>query len=472
MNIRDLYSWKGKVDRRTFLTWGLLLFFVKFQINKYLLFSKGHRPSPFSLDIVELLPSSNISQLSEPATLTALVALPFLWAGIVLCIRRLRDIGAPLVLALLFFFPFINYLFFLILAALPSASSTDAGVEQPAPFIKRLIPDNPFGSGLFAIGMTSTLGLFLIFVSTEMLENYGWGLFLGIPFIVGFITVMLLSVHRFRSYRECVSYAWSAIVAIGTLLLVVGLEGVVCIIMAAPIAFCISLCGATLAYYLQRELWVVNARSSLLAFGLPVLLFAGITQEGLAPSEYPLISVSTVLDIDAPPDRVWQHVVTFSELPEPTSLLFLSGVAYPIKAEIKGEGVGAIRYCKFSTGPFVEPIEVWDPPVKLKFSVTSNPPPLAEWSPFSKIHPPHLRNFFESEGGQFLLSPTANGGTRIEGTTWYRHKISPSAYWRIFSDLIIHRIHSRVLEHIKNLAEKADPRNNTVKVQTEPSFRS
>ena len=35
------------------------------------------------------------------------------------------------------------------------------------------------------------------------------------------------------------------------------------------------------------------------------------------------------------------------------------------------------------------------------------------------------------------------------GTTWYRHNMWPAAYWKLWSDLIIHRIHRSVLEHIK-----------------------
>lgn len=51
------------------------------------------------------------------------------------------------------------------------------------------------------------------------------------------------------------------------------------------------------------------------------------------------------------------------------------------------KGVGAIRYCDFSTGPFVEPIEIWDEARLLQFSVTKSPPPMREWSPWSEIMP-------------------------------------------------------------------------------------
>ena len=67
-----------------------------------------------------------------------------------------------------------------------------------------------------------------------------------------------------------------------------------------------------------------------------------------------------IIKINAPPEAVWKQVVAFSEIPPPTELLFRAGIAYPVRAEITGHGPGAVRHCVFSTGPFVEPIEIWD----------------------------------------------------------------------------------------------------------------
>ncbi|GDY12422.1 hypothetical protein LBMAG53_13000 [Planctomycetota bacterium] len=43
---------------------------------------------------------------------------------------------------------------------------------------------------------------------------------------------------------------------------------------------------------------------------------------------------------------------------------------------------------------------------------------------------------------------------RLEGRTWYSVEVHPQWYWRLWSDVIIHRIHRRVLDHIKQLAER------------------
>jgi hypothetical protein len=201
----------------------------------------------------------------------------------------------------------------------------------------------------------------------------------------------------------------------------------------------------------QRRRWIQSGTPAFLA----LLIFVPGVQwvEHVAAPAPPIYEVRTAIDVQAPPERVWQQVVSFSEIPPPTEWMFRAGIAYPIRAGIQGSGPGAERHCVFSTGAFVEPIEVWDEPRLLKFSVTANPAPMEEWTPYSHIEPPHLHGFLVSNGGQFLLTPLPNGGTRLEGTTWYHHGLWPAAYWRLWSDAIIHKIHLRVLRHIRDEVE-------------------
>lgn len=171
----------------------------------------------------------------------------------------------------------------------------------------------------------------------------------------------------------------------------------------------------------------------------------------LRPAVY---EVHTAIEVNAHPKKVWNEVVAFdAEIPPPKELLFRSGVAYPIRAEIAGHGVGAVRHCIFSTGRFVEPIEVWEEPHLLKFGVTASPAPLNKLTPYGHVDPPHLHGYFASEEGQFLLTALPEGRTRLEGTTWYHNAMWPATYWHLWSDYIIHKIHSRVLEHIRAEAE-------------------
>ena len=160
------------------------------------------------------------------------------------------------------------------------------------------------------------------------------------------------------------------------------------------------------------------------------------------------------IEIAATPEQVWRHVVTVSEIPEPQEWYFRVGVAYPTRARIHGSGTGAMRYCDLSTGPIVEPIEIWDAPHILQFRVSETPAPLVEWSPYEHITAKHLHGYFISKRGRFQLSRLANNHTLLEGTSWYQHGLWPAQYWRWWSDAIVHRIHMRVLSHIRTLSER------------------
>jgi hypothetical protein len=116
-----------------------------------------------------------------------------------------------------------------------------------------------------------------------------------------------------------------------------------------------------------------------------------------------------------------------------------------------------VRRCSFSTGDFVEPIEVWDEPRLLRFSVTQCPPPMQEWNPFhdhDEVHAAHLHGYFQARRGQFELEPQPDGTTLLRGTTWYSHGLRPESYWWLWSDALVHTIHRRVLEHIRTAAER------------------
>jgi hypothetical protein len=290
-------------------------------------------------------------------------------------------------------------------------------------------------------------------VAIVTIQVYGWGLFVLAPVLIGFASAWTYTRTGVRTLRECFSIALMTVLCIGLGLLAVRVEGIICLAMALPLALPLALLGALVAYKLHRGVspGPVNATLGVLLILTPGTGFI----ESALHREAQVFAVRSAIEIDAPPERVWTNVVSFSDLPAEREWLFHTGVAYPIRARIDGTGPGAIRECIFSTGPFIEPIEVWDAPLLLRFSVTHNPEPMQEWSPGAEIHPPHLNGYLVSKRGQFLLTRLPGGRTRLEGTTWYQHHMWPAAYWTMWSDYIIHRIHMRVLNHVKTLSERA-----------------
>ena len=83
---------------------------------------------------------------------------------------------------------------------------------------------------------------------------------------------------------------------------------------------------------------------------------------------------------------------------------------------------------------------------------------MSEVNPFGDPHPPHLDTALVSERGEFRLDPLPGGRTRLVGTTFYRLRMRPLGYWSLWTDGVIHRVHGRVLRHVKSLAEADETR--------------
>lgn len=316
-----------------------------------------------------------------------------------------------------------------------------------------LAEDASKGEICLAALLAAALTMAVVVFGVNFLRHYGTALFLGTPVLMGFVAARLLSLRHPRSLGDCGKAAVLAVSFTGIGLLLFRVEGLICLMMALPLALPLAFFGGEIAYTLQE--WLRHRNRSLTTLLLAVLcapLLLG-AEAAVAPRP-PLLEAYTAIEIDAPPEVVWKHVVSFSELPPPEEWLFRAGIAYPIRAEIQGSGPGAVRTCVFSTGAFVEPIEVWSEPVLLRFAVTKNPPSMVELTPYASIKPPHIEGFFVSEKGQFELRPLPGGRTYLAGTTWYRHDLRPAFYWRMWSDAILHRIHLRVLRHIQRLSEQ------------------
>jgi uncharacterized membrane protein YhaH (DUF805 family) len=452
----DLWRTSGTVDRGTYALVGLVGFAIKHNLDRLLATYGFHRPwgifnywiAPGDIVRVTQLGGSDARFL---AMLVAL-ALPFIWVGLALTVKRLRSVGWPTALVILFFVPFLNLLFFLLLCLVPERTP-DQRQDSPSrnSHLTHFLPESAIGSAALSLLLTVPAGYGMVVFGTLYLANYGWGLFVAVPFTMGFVAAWIYELRRPQTAFGDIVVALFSVSLLGLALFALAAEGGICLLMIMPLALPLAAFGGAFAHAVRKG-WRKEAPAMM---GALILLAPGVQWiEHAVAARPPVYEVRTAIDVQAPPEVVWQQVVAFTEIPPPTELIFRAGIAYPIRAEMLGSGVGAERHCVFSTGSFVEPIQIWNPPRQLKFSVSSNPPPLEEWSPYSHIEPPHLHGYLMSEGGQFLLTPLAGGGTRLEGTTWYQHGLWPAAYWRLWSDAVIHRIHLRVLRHIQEEAEK------------------
>jgi hypothetical protein len=441
------------IGRAPFAVAGLLLLGVKLTLDRLLTENVFGRTWSPSIYLAPLGRAARVDALhpSESRYVAALVALavPFVAAGTWLTLRRLRAVGWSPWLVVLFFVPLANLAFFAVLCVVPSRGGRRVPDRLRGAW-QTWLPASPLGAALTASVAVALLGFGFVLLSTRVLADYGWGVFVAMPFVQGMLAVWLTGARAERapSFAASIAVGALSVAVTGALLLAFLVEGVVCLAMAFPLALVLGVLGAAIG---RAVLTLPVRRAACLVAAAGALPFALL---GALPSprdDAPRYAVVSRVVVDAPPERVWPHVVAFPPLAEPQDPLFRSGIAYPRRARIVGRGPGAIRYCEFSTGTFVEPIRVWDAPHRLAFGVAHNPPPMREasWAPIATRH---LTGFLIADAGEFRLEPLPGGRTELIGTTWYRHNLYPAAYWRIWSDAIIHRIHVRVLEHVAQLS--------------------
>jgi hypothetical protein len=461
MKFTDLWSSEGTLDRGPYALVGLVGFAIKHNLDRALATYVFHRrwdlfnywiPLDQAMRVNSLAPTDRTFLLSM-----LVLSLPFIWVGVVLTMRRLRAAGLPAWLVVLFFAPYLNLLFFLILCIYPSRRADDlqrslrVGGNRA---LRRIIPESNWGSAAMALVISSALGAAATILSVNVLAVYGWGLFVALPFCLGFFSVLLHGYHRPRSLGSCLAVASLSVLLLGLLLLGFAVEGVICLAMAAPIGLILALMGGSMGYLIQRRHW--DRFQTRATFGA-LLLFVPFLMgtEALNVQQPPLLQVITQIEINAPPEIVWQFLTSFPTLPPPTEWPFRVGIAYPIRSTLRGTGLEAQRECQFSSGQFIEPIQVWQENERLVFSISEEPLVMEELSPYGHIHTRHVDGgYFQAQDGEFVLTLLPGGRTLLTGTSRYRNRMWPVSYWRLWSDAIVHQIHLRVFRHIKRLSEE------------------
>ena len=282
--------------------------------------------------------------------------------------------------------------------------------------------------------------------------DYGVLVFCGLPALGSYLAVALLRLDGPKQVWPCLGTASLAYLLAGGILLVVGWEGLICLVLAMPIGIPFVLVGALLAHALHhRERPPVPP-------GAPVLLLAAIAAADIAASGSDDIrTVESNLEVRASAESVWSAIVNLGDVGPTDDWVFRTGIATPVRCELYGEGVGARRVCTVSTGKIPEIVTDWQPGRALAFRALSTPPPMKEMNPFWDVHPEHLEGAYEVIDGAFTIREIDSGRCMVSRNTRFRSRIRPFAYWSGLCEFAADRGHLVVLKKVKALAESASP---------------
>ena len=317
--------------------------------------------------------------------------------------------------------------------------------SEPLP----ILDDGPPKAGITTQGLlvAAVLSVAAVLVSAVVLGLYGYGLFIASPFVIGLTTGYLGN----RRGDIGVGKTWGMVFGglwLGALALIgLAFEGVVCLVLASPLIGIMGFAGGEMGRALARLRQ--RGRPILTSFAVVPLLLAG---EVLLPPRASFVSIESV-DVAASPAAVWDSVVHMGPIPDAPAVPFRWGLAYPMRGEILGTGVGAIRRGVFSTGVAHERVTEWAPERKLSFIVLSDPPTMRELSPYAHVNAPHVEGYFRTLDARFTITPLPSGMTRLTLATSHELDLEPVLYWMPIAEWATHANKVRVLDHFRQQAE-------------------
>ena len=440
------FTFKGKIGRVPYAAWSVTIFLSQYLI----LLVAGDLPKSDAWSYV--VPHRALQIVGGNADLVQTLGIAYLlivaWALAALTFRRANDADIGGWLAVFAITPVIQILVILVLCFAPSSEPDreslvavfDAETSEPA---STWDPR--------ALGVLAGVGLTLVAVAlgTQVFRGYGAALFLLTPFVVGTVSGYVAN-YRADVGGDQTGLVVAIAVILGSLgLVAAAIEGLICIIMAAPLGVGMALIGGFLgrAMALQRRR---SAGQTLPCLALLPLMFS--FENVLPPVAH--FDTEQTITVAAPPDVVWQSILSSDPIEGSLALPFRLGVAYPLRGEVHGEGIGAERIGEFSTGTAIERVTEWVPNQKLAFVIVRDIPGMRELSPYEHVHAPHLIGYFRTTYTSFELVRRSDSGTDMTVRSSHELRIDPVPYWLPMARWIVHQNNTRVLQHIRAYAER------------------
>jgi uncharacterized membrane protein YhaH (DUF805 family) len=397
-----------------------------------------------------LAPLRSIADAGTAPGAMLILALAYLlivaWILAVLAFRRAADADISGWIAACAIAPVVQIVVILLLCIVPSRTPAERG-----PAVAEVgTPDEPWWPAA-AMGVIAGLGLTLAAVATGALlfGTYGFGMFVISPFIIGAATAYAANRKTDIGGSGTALLVTGAAALGGIALVVVALEGLLCIVMAAPLGIGVALVGGLLGRAIALSTRRAP-RQTLPGLALLPLVFA------IERAFPPTMSFDTyqTIEVGASAEAVWASIVRMETIQVPPPPPFRLGIAYPLGGEIIGGGVGAVRRGEFSTGTALERVTEWIPNRKLAFTVVEDVPAMRELSPYRQVHAPHVLGYFRTTSTSFELSERPNGRTEIIERTSHELRLDPVLYWLPMVRWVVHENNARVLVHVRQQAER------------------
>lgn len=301
----------------------------------------------------------------------------------------------------------------------------------------RIEPTNMFQGLIAGVCTAVAFGVGGFFLIEDRSGSMGNVLFMALPFVTGFATALVA-----RRWNIVLASLIIGLIFASTVLLLTRKEGWVCVLMSAPLIVVGLGVGAllgVLARLLINKVRRPNVITLVLLLVLPLFL-TGASEIEKPVRRLPRAETFTsVLRVNATPDKVWNAVKTMDRVDGHKGFLMRIGLPVPVRCEVDKEAVGGTRTCYFETGYIQERITEWDPPHSMKLEITSWDIPGRPWLAFRDAsYELHV------EKGQTVMTRTSTIISRL----------LPATYWRRFEEIGVTTEHEYLFEAIRNRLDR------------------
>jgi len=271
-----------------------------------------------------------------------------------------------------------------------------------------------------------------LFLHYELVD-YGSTFFMIFPFAVGFS----IGTHD-KEKRGTITLIASAILFFG-FLLAVGLEGILCVLMAMPIFLLMLYIGYRIQQYFFKKEIKDSQKLMVTLSPLLLLLLLNPIEQMILPQPK-LITITNSIELNYAPEIVFDEVKKMDKLDADKPFGIWLGLPAPYRCELEADTIGAKRNCLFENGKIIAQITKYEKGKVLEMDVIDYTLTGRDWFQFVDA----TYTFKEK-----------NNRTTITRTSSYKSVLNPRAYWEPLEKWGIEQEHEFVLNSLKkNLKEK------------------
>ena len=276
-----------------------------------------------------------------------------------------------------------------------------------------------------------------LFLHLDLID-YSAAFFIAFPLMIGFS----IGTHD-KPTRRLLFLSLTLILFFG-FLLAVGLEGLMCVLMAMPVVGVSMLLGyAARRHFYPPDPPTKSTRDHLVVSLLPLLFVVCADKvEALLVAPPNLIEIETTVDLPFPATQVFDHVKAMDKLDAPKPWGIWLGLPAPYRCILPADTVGARRICLFENGRIVAEITKFERGEILEMDVVDYTLTGREW--------------FQFNDATYSFKKTATG-TAITRTSSYRSVLRPRWYWEPLEKWGIAQEHDFVLASLRKNLDESQP---------------